>query len=406
MIVLAFIMGVVFAALPPYTAELQRRIDSCSAAGGGRVVVPAGVHETGAVALKSNVELHLENDAVLLFSDNPADCLPAVRTSWEGIECYNYSPLVYAYGATNIAITGKGRLEAKMDGWKRWGGLRKPQAEAAKRMLDFEWGPHDVPVEARDLTKMEGANLRPPFIGLNACRGVRLEDFSIRNTPFWTIHILHSEDVALRRLDVSANCINNSDGANFECTRNVLVEDCSFDQGDDVICCKSGKDRDGRRRGMPTEHVRIRRCRVKAGHGLLTIGSECSGGVRDVLMEDCAVEGSCMALLNVKTRPTRGGVIENVTLRRIKADQVTDAVVKVSTRNADWANYESGLPVALTRIDGLAVEDVAVGEAQVRMRAVGEAECPIRNLTVRNLRVGKAQEPDVVEHVEGFSESR
>ena len=386
------------------TQAIDRALAECEAAGGGTVVVPAGTWRTGPVRLRNNCSLRLEEGATLLFSDDPKDYLPPVLTSWEGVECYNYSPLVFAYGATNVAIVGKGRLEAEMGTWKSWGGYRKPKAEAAKRKLVLDWGPNDTPVRERDLTKLEGSNLRPPFIGLNKCRGVRLEGFSIRNTPFWTIHMLHCEDVVLRGLDVSANCINNSDGANFECTRNVLVEDCTFEQGDDVICCKSGLDRDGRRRGIPTENVLVRRCRAKAGHGFMTIGSECSGGIRNVTMEDCEIEGECRTLLNVKTRETRGGFIRNVAVRRVKAKKVTEAIVNVTTGNDGWVQYQEGLPVVRTVIDGLEADGIEAEEANRKLNVRGDPDMPIRNLRVGSISVGRLHEPDVIENLLSFSD--
>ena len=376
---------------------IAQAVAACSAAGGGRVRVPSGVWKTGRIELKSNVELHLELGAELRFVDDPAAYLPAVLTSFEGIECYNYSPLIYAFGATNIAVTGQGRLVAEMGTWRQWGGRRKPAAEAAKQKL-LEWGRTDAPVASRDLTKLPGSNLRPQFIGFNRCSGIRLEDFTLRNSPFWCIHILQSENVVLRKLDVQAD-INNSDGANFECTKHVLVEDCVFAQGDDIICCKSGLDRDGRRRGLSTEDVLVRRCRARSGHGFLTIGSECSGGVRNVVMEDCEIEGSCNVLFNIKTRPPRGGFIENVRMSRVKGERVASAVFSISTSNAAWAKYELGERV-LTTISGLTVEDVTVARAGRLLNLKGEAEKPIRNVRIRNVRATEVSHPDIVENVE------
>lgn len=378
------------------TCAWQARIDAASAAGGGRVVVPAGVWRTGRIELKSNVELHLEDGAELRFSDDPGDYLPAVPTSFEGVECLNYSPLIHALGATNIAITGAGRLVAEMGTWRRWGGARRPPAEAAKRQL-LEWGRTDVPLAERDLTRLPDSNLRPPFIGLNRCNGIRLEGFALRDSPFWCIHVLHSENVVLRKLDLKAD-INNSDGANFECSKHILVEDCVFSQGDDVICCKSGLDRDGRRRGIATEDVLVRRCRAKAGHGFLTIGSECSGGVRDVVMEDCEIEGACKTLFNVKTRPTRGGFIENVRMSRVRAKRIDWAVFSISTSNSSWAHYETGERIP-TDIHGLTVEDVEVDRAERLLNLGGSAERPVRDVRIRNVRAASVRNPDVVENV-------
>ena len=381
--------------------DFSAEIAACSAKGGGRVVVPSGVWRTGRIELKSNVELHLEAGTVLRFKDDPQAYLPAVRTSWEGIECYNYSPLVYAFGATNIAITGEGRLVAEMGTWRKWGGRRKPSAEAAKQKL-LEWGRTDAPVADRDLTKLPGSNLRPPFIGFNRCNGIRLEGFSLRNSPFWTIHVLQSENVVLRKLDLKAD-INNSDGANFECTKHVLVEDCVFSQGDDVICCKAGLDRDGRRRGISTEDVLVRRCRAKAGHGFLTIGSECSGGVRNVTMEDCEIEGACGTLFNLKTRPTRGGFIENVRVSRVKAKAVDVAVFNITTSSSSWAQYEVGERI-FTDIRGLTAEDITVERAERLLSLKGAAEKPIRDVRIRNVRAAKVANPDIVENVELVTE--
>lgn len=379
------------------TRDFAAEIVACAAKGGGRVTVPAGCWKTGRIELKSNVELHLEDGAELLFTDDPQAYLPVVLTSWEGVECYNYSPLVYALDATNVAITGKGRLVAEMGTWRTWGGTRKPSAEAAKQKL-LEWGRTDAPVAERDLTKLPGSNLRPPFIGLNRCNGIRLEGFALRNSPFWCIHILQSENVVLRKLDLKAD-INNSDGANFECTKHVLVEDCVFAQGDDVVCCKAGLDRDGRRRGISTEDVLVRRCRAKAGHGFLTIGSECSGGVRNVTMEDCEIEGRCDTLFNIKTRPTRGGFIENVRVSRVKAKEVDVAVFNITTSNSRWLQYEVGEPV-LTGIRGLMAEDITVTKATRLLSLRGAAGRPIRDVRIRNVRAEETAEPDVVENAE------
>ena len=377
------------------TAAVEAAMAACERAGGGRVVIPKGAWLTGAVRLRSNCELHLADGARLEFSDDPSRYLPAVQTAWEGIECYNHSPLVSAFGATNIAICGAGVLTARTAGWEAWR-VQGPLQSAAQAQL-MDWGRRDVPVEERDLTRLAAANRRPPFIGFNRCRGVRLEGFALRNSPFWCIHMLHCENVVLRRLDVFARG-SNTDGANFESTRHALVEDCVFDQGDDVICCKSGRDRDGRRRGVPTEDVVVRRCLARGGHGLFTMGSELSGGIRNVMMEDCRVTGALWTLLNVKTRPTRGGFVENVVFRRIRAEVVSNAMVHVSTRNAKWAHLEKGHERMLTRIDGITVEDVYARRAGRVINVQGDPDLPLRNLTVRKTAAEVADMADAVEN--------
>ena len=366
--------------------DLNAQVVAAAAKGGGRVVVPAGRWETSPVHLKSNVELHLEDGADLLFTDDLAKFLPAVRMSFEGIECWNYSPLIYAYGATNVAVTGRGLVSPRMGRWEswRWNG---EGTRRAKGILIDEWGAKDVPVERRDLTKIPGAKTRPPFIGFNGCKNVRLEGFTLRNSPFWCIHLLDCEDVVARGLSVSA-FLNNSDGIDIECSRNVLVEDCSFDQGDDVVVLKSGKDRDGRRRAKPTENVTVRRCRAGSGHGFLVVGSECSGGVRNVTMEDCRVDGTLCALFKVKTTPKRGGFVHNVTMRRVKAKTVLDAVVDV-TANYVLNRSDPSADDFITDIDGLCLEDVSVGSAGCRYSVEGDARHPVRNLVLKNVTIGR-----------------
>jgi len=377
--------------------DLNDRIDAVSRKGGGRVVVPSGRWECDPVVLKSNVELHLDSKAEIVFTDEIEKYLPSVRTSYEGVECYNYRPLVYAYGATNIAITGSGTMRPMMGRWETWR-WNAVTCREAKRVLDEEWGAKDVSVEKRDLTKLPGSKTRPPFIGLNACSGVRLEGFSIRDSPFWCIHLLHCENVEARGLSVRA-FLNNSDGIDVECSRNVLIEECSFDQGDDVIVLKSGKDRDGRRRATPTENVTVRHCRAGAGHGFLVIGSECSGGVRNVTMEDCVVDGTLDTLFKVKTSDKRGGFVHDITMRRVTAKTILSAVIDLNAAYAVNASARSAEEI-ITDIAGLTIEDVFVSSAGTRYEINGDARQPIRMVCIRNLLIGTCDNRSVCVHAE------
>ena len=235
------------------TKAIAKAIQACNQAGGGRVIIPAGEWLTGAIHFRSHVNLHLEEDAVLRFTDNPADYLPAVMTSWEGLECYNYSPLIYAFECENIAITGKGRLQPKMDAWKKW--FARPQAhlDALKKL--YTMASTDVPVEQRQMAAGEN-NLRPHLIHFNRCKNVLLDGFQIRESPFWTIHIYMCNSGIVRNLDVKAHGHNN-DGIDFEMSRNFLVENCTFDQGDDAVVIKSGRNRDAWRLNTPCENIAL-----------------------------------------------------------------------------------------------------------------------------------------------------
>lgn len=383
--------------------KFQRAIDAAADAGGGCVTVPAGEHLVGALRLKSNVELHLEKNATLVFSDDPQDYLPAVRVSWEGVECYNLSPLLYAYGATNVAITGCGRLMARHGFWKSWSGQRKLAAQKAWDKLVLEWGENDVPVADRRLSDEPGAAFRPHFIHFNRCRGVRLENFSVRGSPFWTIHLFLCDGVVVRGLDVNAFdadnfAMNNTDGIDIESSRNVLVENCTFCQNDDGIVIKSGRNRDGLRLGVPTENVTIRDCVVKKGHGLLVVGSEASGGVRNVLMEDCRIEGSAHRLCYVKTARPRGGFIDGITVRNVTATEVTKEVLAI---NASYMlnPIEHRLerrPVP--HLSNIRLENVRCGKAKMLYTVEGDPEDPIDGIVMENVRAERIHAPSVLEN--------
>ena len=385
--------------------DIQREIDRVAAAGGGRVVVPAGEWTSGAIHLKSNVELHLSEGAKIVFTENLDDYLPAVRTSWEGIECMGYSPLVYAYGCTNVAITGKGTLAPSVETrWRAWGLARKknPAHDAAKKRL-AEWARDDVPMEERQYWKLAGSLMRPPLIQFNRCKGVRLEGVTIRQSPFWTIHLLCSEDVVVRGLDVYCD-LKNSDGIDIESSRNVLVENCTFEQGDDAVVIKSGINHEGRRRAMPSEDIVVRNCVINDGHSMLSIGSELSGGIRNVLMEDCRAEKTVDKIFFIKTNPERGGFVENVTMRRIKALDVKYEAVSAIT---DYFWKPDSVPLdgvlRATPVGNIVLEGISATSAKAVYSFRGYKTEPIRGLTLKNVKVGKVTKPSSAEFVEDMS---
>lgn len=365
------------------TKAIAKAIDACHRAGGGRVVIPAGEWVTGPIHFKSNVNLHLAEGAVVRFTDNPADYLPAVMTSWEGMECYNYSPLVYAFDCENIAITGTGTLAPVMDLWKVWFKRPAPHMEALKQL--YTMASTDVPVEQRQMAQGEN-NMRPHLIHLNRCRNVLLDSFRIRESPFWTIHLYMCDGAIARNLDVHAKGHNN-DGIDIEMTSNVLVENCTFDQGDDAVVIKSGRNRDAWRLDTPTQNVVVRNCHVLAGHVLLGIGSEISGGVRNVYMHDCTAPGSVYELFYLKTNHRRGGMIENIIMENVTAGHAK-SVMEIATEVLyQWRTLVPTYEKRLTRIDGLHMRDVHVKSADVVYLLDGCPELPARNITMHNVTV-------------------
>ena len=360
------------------TAAFDAAMRACNAASGGRVVVPKGRWLSGAIHFRSNCDLHLEEGAVLEFTDDPAD-YPVVHTSWEGVECLNYSPLLYARDVENVAITGSGVLAPRLDRWNTW--VRDANHMKATEAL-YHWCCTSAPVAARDLTRLPGSNFRPQLIQFNNARNVRLEGFRIHGSPFWTIHLFCCEDCVVRGLETHAHGHNN-DGVDVEMSRNVLIEDCHFDQGDDGIVLKAGRNNDGWRLNRPTENVTVRRCTFKSAHALLAIGTELSGGVRNVLVEDCSV-GTCINLLFVKTNRRRGGFVENVRARRLKAGRVREGGLSIKTDVLwQWAKFPD-YELKYTRIDGISLEDSSCADASWAVRILGDAHLPVRNVTARN----------------------
>ena len=381
--------------------SIQEEIDAAAAKGGGLVAVPRGEHfSDGPIRLKSNVELHLEEGATIAFSDDPAKYLPAVPTSWEGVECLNYSPLVYAYGCTNVAITGKGTFAPRMKFWRKWF-ARDAGHRAATRKL-YDWCSFNVPLGERDLTKLPESNVRPHLIQFNRCKDVRLDGFRIRESPFWTIHLFLCDGVVARGLDVYAHGHNN-DGIDIEMTRNVLVENCRFDQGDDAIVIKAGRNQDAWRLATPSENIEVRNCTVVNGHVLLGIGSEMSGGVRNVWMHDCVLENEAFRLFYVKTNERRGGFVENIRMENVKAKKVRYGVMDVETDVLyQWKDFPTR-EVRVTPIKGLSMRNVEVEEANRLVEIRGDRRMPVDGVTLENVRVGKVRKADCVENAVNVS---
>jgi polygalacturonase len=375
--------------------SINDAIAACNSAGGGRVVVPKGIHATGPLRLKSRVNLHLSEGAVLKFSTDASHYLPAVFTRWEGTELMSYSPLIYAFDEQDIAITGAGTLDGQADAthWWNWtrGGAGVPgQGEARRRLMDF--GAGGTPVA--DRTFGNGSSLRPNFIQPYRCRNVFIEGITILNSPMWEIHPVLCTNVIVRGVTINTHGPNN-DGCNPESCRDVLIEKCSFDTGDDCIALKSGRNNDGRRVGVPVENVVIRDCTMKDGHGGVTIGSEISGGARNIFAENCRMDSPQLdRALRLKTNSVRGGTIEKVFMRNVTVGQVREAIVAVDF------NYEEGNAGSFPPIvRDIEVRNVTSRKSTYGLLLRGYANDPITNLRLINCKFDNVERPDVLEHV-------
>ena len=385
------------------SAALRQAIAACAAAGGGRVVVPEGRFLTGPIHLKSGVNLHLAAGATLLFSQDPKAYLPAVYTRWEGMECMGYSPLIYAFDQRNIAITGQGTLDGQAGpaAWWPWKGRKEygwkqgdPHQAAARDRL-IEACERDVPVAGRLFA--EGSMLRPPFVQPYRCANVLIEGVTIVNSPMWEINPVLCSNVTVRNVTVNSHGPNN-DGCNPECSRDVLIENCRFDTGDDCIAIKSGRNRDGRRVNVPSENILISGCEMKDGHGGVTIGSEVSGSVRNVFAENCRMDSPNLdRALRLKTNAVRGGVIENVHMRKVTIGQVADAVLHV-----DFLYEEGAKGDFLPTVRNIRMTDVTCGKSRHALYLRGFEKSPITDVVLERCTFDGVQRPDVLENVRGL----
>lgn len=379
------------------TQAFRQAIAAASAApGGGRVVAEGGVFLTGPIHLLSNVELHVDRESILRFSQDPAHYFPPVLTRYEGTEFMGISPFIYAYGQENIAVTGHGVLDGGASAenwWMRKRGADGQEGDPARLRRLAEEG---VPVAERVFGP--GSTIRPQFIQPYRCRNVLIEGVTIVRSPMWEIHPVECENVTVRRVTISSHGPNN-DGCDPESCRDVLIEDCVFDTGDDCIAIKSGRNADGRRLNRPSENIIVSGCIMMDGHGGVTLGSEITGGVRNVFVENCRMDSPRLnTAIRFKNNAMRGGTLANIHVRDVTIGQVARAAVTVDYNYGEGANGDF-TPV----FDGLTLERVLVGRCERVLDLQGFERAPIRNIAIRDCDFVRAAEPDIVSNVEGVS---
>ena len=377
------------------SAAIRNAIEACNAAGGGRVVVPSGEWVTGAVHLKSNVNLYLAKGAVLRFSTNPAAYLPVVQTRWEGIECMNYSPFIYAWEQENIAVTGEGTLDGAADwpnwwGWTKKGADKKSLAQVDVAKLN-ELSSQGVPVTQRVFGA--GFHLRPSFFQPYRCRNVMIEGVTILRSPMWEVTPVLCTNVIVRNLKISSHGPNN-DGCDPDSCRDVLIEGCVFDTGDDCIAIKSGRNDDGRRVGVPAENHIIRNCEMKDGHGGVVIGSEIAGGCRNVFVENCKMDSPNLDRgLRFKSNARRGGVVENIYMRNVQIGRVAEAILTVDHQ------YEEGAKGDFQPIvRNVVIENVTSQSSPRVMWIAGIPKGTIDNILFKNCTFAGIETAEVVQN--------
>jgi polygalacturonase len=375
------------------TAAFHAAIDACRNAGGGRVVVPQGRFLTGAMRLRSNVNLHLADGATIAFDPDPAKYLPLVLTRFEGTELMNYSPFIYALDERNVAITGRGTLDGQAD-QQHWWNWRTTQTPARNRLIQM--AVDGVAPETRVFGDGP-SRLRVNFIQPYRCTNVLIENVSIVNSPMWEVHPVLCTNVTVRGVTIRSHGPNN-DGCDPESCRDVLIEKCTFDTGDDCIALKSGRNEDGRRLHTPIENVIIRDCDMRDGHGGVVIGSEISGGARNIFAEKCRMDSPQLErVLRFKNNAARGGVIERVAMRDVTVGQVREAIVA-----ADFF-YEEGKNGAFTPVlRDVDVRNVTSHKSKYAFLLRGFEDSPVTNVRVTDCAFDGVESPDVLEGVKNL----
>jgi polygalacturonase len=366
------------------TEAIHKAIDKAASHGGGTVYFPSGTYLTGPIHLQSHITLCLDAGATLRFSTNFDDYLPMVPSRWEGITVTNFSPLIYAYQAADVAIVGRGTLDGQGQAW--WDYLHalrankdqprsKWQEEFARwnkdRIAEANYGPLNI------------GYLRPPFIQLYGCTNVLVDGVTIRNSPFWNVTPVFCEDVNVHGVTILSPANSpNTDGINPDSCRNVHISDCLIDVGDDCITIKSGRDADGRRVGRPIENCTIVNCTLLHGHGL-SIGSEMSGGVKNIAIANCVFDGTDRGI-RIKSTRGRGGVVEDIRISNLVMRHIRDEALVLTTFYTKSAPEPVSERTPIFRnihFSGI------TGAGRVACELTGLAEMPVENVTFSDIQL-------------------
>lgn len=355
---------------------INKLISLTSQKGGGKVIIPKGTWKTGAIEMKSNVNLVIEEGATLSFVFD-TNLYPLVRTSWEGLACWNYSPCIYGYKVTDVAITGKGTIDGggnndtwwKMCGSPRFGyqeGVTKESQKLGARAKLLKQAEDGVAFDERKFGKGQG--LRPQLVNFVRSERILIKDVKMINSPFWVIHPLLCKNITVDGVTVW-NEGPNGDGCDPEACENVLIQNCTFHTGDDCIAIKSGRNNDGRLWNQASRNIIIRNCKMEDGHGGVVIGSEISGGCENVYAENCVMDSPHLErILRIKTNNCRGGLIQNINMRRITVGQCKEAVLKI---NLDYESREICYRGFEPTVRNVSMEDVTCQKSNYGVLIIG-----------------------------------
>ena len=380
------------------TEAIRKAIADCSSKGGGSVVVPKGEFLTGAVELKSRVNLHVSEGATLRFTHDTSK-YPLRFGRWEGMELMNYSAMIYAFEQENIGISGKGTIDGNADKqhWWPWkgnaqGGYVSGPTQADDRARLYDMVARNVPV--RDRVFGQGHYLRPQFIQPYRCKNLLVEGVRLLNSPMWQVTPCLCSNVTVRELYISSFG-PNTDGCNPESCTDVVIKNCFFNTGDDCIAIKSGRNDDGRRLHTPSQNIVIQNCRMQDGHGGVTVGSEISGGVRNVFVENCNLNSPNLdSAIRIKNNALRGGLIENIYARNMTVGEIRLAALSVDF------NYEEGANGPYKPIcRNISIEKLKTQKTQYALYLRGFKDAPIENISLIDCDFAGVEKGNLVENV-------
>ena len=386
------------------TRAFNNAIEQADKNNGGKIVVGAGTYLTGPIHLKSNINLHLEAGAVIVFNDNFEDW-PAIRSRWEGVECYGYSPCIYGENLKNVSITGAGTIDGRGQAWwkefkrRKTKGQTQPESARDKEFAKLN--------KDTDLSDCGGGGIgsfffRPQLIQFNNCSNVLLDGFTTRNSPFWNTHLVYCTNVTVKRTTFRNPPEGiNGDGLAIDSCNGVKVFDCTFDVNDDCLCFKSGIGKDGMRVNRPCQDIVIKRCKMLRGHGSVVMGSETAGSIRSIEISDCVFNGTDRGI-RIKSRRGRAGTVENITFNNITMNSVgcpisMNMYYECGARPEEIAALSDRNPRPITEttpcIRNIKITNITAYNAQIAAAfLLGLPEKPIENVLFENFKITLAKD--------------
>ena len=386
------------------TDPINKLISSASNRGGGILKFPPGIYLTGGIILKDNIEINIEEGAILKFSQNPVDYTPNVIGHWEGMEINNFRAFIYSNNAKNIAITGNGILDGNA-GWDNWWSWSKNNLHKQKKNRPrlMEYNRSQVPLEERNFGL--GYNLRPNFIQTYKSEKITIQGVTLKNSPMWFIHTVLSENIIINDVKIYAPYESpNTDALDFESSKNIVVKNCFIDVGDDCITMKSGRNQDGRRINTPTENVIARNNIIKNGRGGLTIGSEMSGGANNIFMRDCQINSKKLnRAFRIKGSEVRGGYVRNIFVKDVQIDTVGGGPVLNIDLHYKVRDAERDGNLYLPRVENVFIENVTCNYAKQPLFLDGYNESKIRNVRLKNIDIRNVEIPSHIKYVSNLN---